>query len=111
MQSLTGSIGITVAALASVLVLAWLLLKGLAGLSRRGSLGGELSVRATLAIGQRERVVVVTWGEQDYLLGVTGSAVSMIDRRPAARKPPGSGVARHDGPPGPGATGPIDTMV
>jgi len=76
------SIVITLVALAFVLVLAWFVIKFLSGINRfRGSVG-EVKVCSSTMLGTRERLVVVTFRDHDYLLGVTSEQISIIDKLP-----------------------------
>lgn len=79
-----------VVALAVVLALAWLLLKGLAALGQRGSANAPMRIKATLPLGSRERLIVVEYRDNDYLLGVSSGTITKIDRHastgPEARK-------------------------
>lgn len=68
-----------VVALAVVLALAWLLLKGLAALGQRGSTNSPMRIKATLPLGNRERLMVVEYKGNAYLLGVTSGGITKID--------------------------------
>lgn len=74
-------LAITGGALLLVLLLAWMLLRWL----RRSQTGGALRegprVMRSVALGTRERLVVVEHHGIEYLLGVTAASVSVIDRR------------------------------
>jgi flagellar biogenesis protein FliO len=74
-------LAITVGSLLLVLVLAWLLLRWL----RRSQTGGAARdgprVMRSVALGTRERLVVVEHHGIEYLLGVTAASVSVIERR------------------------------
>lgn len=65
---LGGAVLALVAVLALIIALAWLL-KRLPASGLRGS--DQLRVVSSLAVGQRERLVVVEVGDQQLLLGVT----------------------------------------
>ncbi|TCI05385.1 flagellar biosynthetic protein FliO [Corallincola luteus] len=61
--------------LAIILILAWLL--------RRFNIGagggrGAMKVVATLALGRNERVVLVSLGDKQLLLGVTGQQINLL---------------------------------
>jgi flagellar protein FliO/FliZ len=98
MQDLLLNLASTVAALASVLLLAWVLIRGW----RRLTLGvrgpadpGEVLrfVRA-LPVGTRERVVLLDHAGERWMLGVTAGGISLLARWPqpgtASNLPPGS---------------------
>ncbi|MCC2655961.1 MAG: flagellar biosynthesis protein FliO [Panacagrimonas sp.] len=62
---------------------------GLAWMTRRmqvmrGATGSELSVRATLAVGLKERVVIIEAAGQQYLIGVAPGQVSLLQALGAA---------------------------
>jgi len=71
-------------ALAFVLALAWLFLKLLhrASTLRSDKAIAPLQIVQSLALGGRERVLLVRSGEHEYLLGVTPSQVQLLDKRP-----------------------------
>lgn len=69
-----------VLALAVVLALAWLILKGLASLNQRRSLHSPIRIKATLPLGNRERLMVVEYRDNDYLLGVASGSITKIDK-------------------------------
>lgn len=71
-------------ALALVLALAWLLLKGLAALGQRAGKHSPIEVKSTLPLGSRERLVVVEYRGADYLLGVASGHISLIDKHSPA---------------------------
>lgn len=96
---LWSSLAVTALALVFVLGLAWLFLYLL---KRMGTLRGAdgrvpPQVVQAIALGGRERLVVVRDGSLEYVLGVTANQVSLIDKRPAAAQqtqhmqPPGGG--------------------
>jgi flagellar protein FliO/FliZ len=51
-----------------------------------------MRVVAQLAIGQRERLVVVEAGERWLILGVTPSTISRVGTLPKGELPPGAGA-------------------
>jgi flagellar biosynthetic protein FliO len=75
-----------VLALGLVLLLAWLVLKLLSrtaqGRSAAGS-GPALRVERVLAVGARERLVLVRHGPTRLLLGVTAGSIHVLERTPA----------------------------
>lgn len=80
-QSSLGALGASLAALllviALILALAWLL-RRLPGAALRGH--GDLRVVASLAVGVRERVLVVAVGDQQLLIGVTSEQINLLHR-------------------------------
>ncbi len=69
----------TFIALALVLVLAWIILRGLSRLNITKSRSGRIEVLDSVPLGSRERLVLVRCDEQEYLLGVTANHVNRID--------------------------------
>jgi len=69
-----------VLALVAVLVLAYFVIKGGAKLNGIKHRSGGIKLLETTAVGSRERVVVVSYNNQRYLLGVTNHNVSIIDQ-------------------------------
>lgn len=71
-------------ALSSLLVIGVILVLGWVLRRLRGAalLGGsrQLKILASLALGQRERVVVVQVGEEQWLLGVTAQQISGLGK-------------------------------
>ncbi len=68
-------------ALLFVLVLAWVGLRFLNRMRAAGPQGGPvLRVERMLAIGARERLVVVRCADQELLLGVTAGHISLLQQ-------------------------------
>lgn len=85
--SFAAQLGGTALALVVVLALAWFGLRALKRLQlRAGSAGGgeAIVVLRSVSLGARERVVALRYRDHEYLLGVSASAVSLLDRFPAA---------------------------
>jgi flagellar biogenesis protein FliO len=81
---MAAQLGGTALALAFVLALAWLALRGLKRLQQRAGGNAEAGAPQVLhsqGLGPRERLVTVRWRGRDYLLGVTAGSVSAIDHR------------------------------
>ncbi|MGI2012792.1 flagellar biosynthetic protein FliO [Shewanella oncorhynchi] len=74
----------TLASMLGGLILVLLLIFALAYLLRRFNLvpttNGVLKTIAATSLGQKERLVLVQVGEQQYLLGVSSQQVSLIDK-------------------------------
>jgi flagellar biosynthetic protein FliO len=96
---LSGVLG-SALALVFVLALAWLFLKLLhrASTLRSGQASTPLQIVQSLALGGRERVLVVRSGEHEYLLGVTPSQVQLLDKRPNPAAHATSLPSRHAAP-------------
>lgn len=75
------SLLITIAALVAVLALAWFALRALARFSTRQSGTHRLRIVQSVSIGHRERLLVLHYGGQEYLLGVCSGRISTIERR------------------------------
>lgn len=89
--SLALQLGSTALALAFVLALAWLALRGLKRLQQRAGGGAATDAPQVLrstGLGPRERLLVVRYRDREYLLGVTAAAISALDSWPAAETPP-----------------------
>ncbi len=69
-----------VLALVAVLVLAYFVIKGGAKLNGFKHRTGAIKLIESTAVGGRERVVLVSYNNQRYLLGVTNQNVSIIDQ-------------------------------
>jgi flagellar protein FliO/FliZ len=71
--------------LVTIFVCAWVLKK--TRLSQFA--GGQSKVVTNLALGTRERVMVIEIGEQQYLIGVTAQSINLLDKldKPIVAKP------------------------
>ena len=91
MENFASSVATMLIALAFVLVLAWLALRLLKRLQV-----GRLSPQAVdaprfvraLPVGARERVVVMHYRGEEWVLGVTAGGISLLARDPVARPAP-----------------------
>lgn len=84
----------TVAALAFVLLLAWVLIRGWRHLQTLGGRGvaddGEaLRFVRALPVGSRERVVLLDHAGERWMLGVTAGGISLLARWPQPGEPEG----------------------
>ncbi|KQV88445.1 flagellar biosynthetic protein FliO [Pelomonas sp. Root1237] len=89
MQNLMLNLASTVAALAFVLLLAWLLIRGwrrLQGLGGRNPAedGEALRFVRALPVGARERVVLLDHAGERWMLGVTAGGINLLARWPQA---------------------------
>lgn len=95
---------LTAAALAAVLALAWVLLRALRGRLRASAGPGTAAdepprfVRA-VPVGPRERVVVMDYRGERFLLGVTAGGIQVLDRHAAIGSTPSSESPQLPGPP------------
>jgi len=74
---------VTLLALAFVLALAWLLLRLFKRAMTPRAVNGQAPVNViqAVALGGRERLVIVRQGNHEYVLGVTAASVNLIDKR------------------------------
>jgi flagellar protein FliO/FliZ len=92
MQDLLLNLASTVVALAFVLALAWLLLRGWRRLQAGATAGGAVDaetlrfVRA-LPLGARERVVLLDHAGERWMLGVTAGGITLLARWPLEARP------------------------
>jgi flagellar biogenesis protein FliO len=82
----------TLLALAFVLALAWLVLRLLKRVMIPRAVNGQapVNVMQAVALGGRERLVIVRQGDHEYLLGVTAASVNLIDKRVIEAEQPSS---------------------
>ena len=74
----------TLLALAGVLALAWVLLRAFARFAGvRGGGEGRLQIVRSVAVGARERVVLLRHDGHDYLLGVSAGGITLLERSPS----------------------------
>jgi flagellar protein FliO/FliZ len=79
--SMASSFITTIFALAFVLALAWCgiyLLKRIQGKTQGDR--SELKFIQAMSIGQKERVVIIEYNDHRYLLGITASSVSLLEK-------------------------------
>jgi flagellar protein FliO/FliZ len=72
----------TLVALILVITLAWFLLKALKGFHVSQTGTNRIKLLLTLPVGSRERVVVVSYREHEYLVGITAGGMNLIDKLP-----------------------------
>lgn len=72
----------TIIALALVLVLAWIILRALSSSGLTRSRTGRLQIKETLALGARERIVLVQHDDHDYLIGVSSGSINLLEKKP-----------------------------
>lgn len=84
-------------ALVATLFIAWLAALLLARLKRGQGVEGlfarppgtaRLKVRETRRVGMNAEISLVEWEGRQYLIGVTGGALSVLDKREEAAAPP-----------------------
>lgn len=75
----------TLLSLVVVLALAWVVIQFLAGVYRQRTIGGEIRVKSTYALGTRQQLYVINFRDTDYLLGVTSEKIDVLDSFAANR--------------------------
>lgn len=81
MNNFSVSFLFTMLALALVLALAWIIIRGLSKMTVTKSRSGRLEVLDSVPLGSRERIVLVRYDQKDYLLGVTANNISRLDHQ------------------------------
>ena len=69
---------LTILALAIVLVVAWLLLRGIKSMGVAQNRNGRLKIIESVPVGSRERIVLVTLDTKEYLIGVSAGGMVPI---------------------------------
>jgi flagellar protein FliO/FliZ len=69
-------------ALIFIVVVAWLLLKGLKRFHNQYGDGSRMKLTLTLPVGTRERLVVVNYRDHEYLIGITTGSINLLDKLP-----------------------------
>ena len=80
MTSFPYTLVFAVFALAFVLVLAWFILKAISALTLRSARKGDIQIKTITPVGARERLVIATYRNNDYLLGITQHTVQLLDK-------------------------------
>ncbi|MBX2836706.1 MAG: flagellar biosynthetic protein FliO [Gammaproteobacteria bacterium] len=70
----------TLLALVVVLIVAWFCIRLLAQLNRRSMGKGKVQIVQTIPIGTRERLMLVHYQGQEYLLGSSTGGITVIER-------------------------------
>lgn len=70
---------LTIFALAIVLVVAWLIIRGLASMGMAQNRNGRLKIIESVPVGSRERIVVLEFNSREYLVGVTANGMVQLD--------------------------------
>ncbi len=87
MENLTAEILTSLLALAIVIALVWLTLRALKRMQYGKSTGGELHFVRALPVGTRERIVIVQYRDEEYLLGVSAGNISLLEKRSTTPAP------------------------
>ncbi|MES9831383.1 MAG: flagellar biosynthetic protein FliO [Candidatus Thiodiazotropha sp. DIVDIV] len=72
----------TLMALVVVIALAWLFIKALKGFHTSQNGVDRINLLLTLPVGSRERVVVLSYRDSEYLVGITAGGMSLLDKLP-----------------------------
>ena len=73
----------TIFALVLVLVLAWFAIRFLANINKVNvGTARPVKILQTMAVGSRERLVLVHYQGNDILLGVTAGGISVLEKSP-----------------------------
>jgi flagellar biogenesis protein FliO len=109
MNSYLQDIFYTLAALTVVVAMIWLLVKSLKGIYRSHGRDNPIQLTRTMPVGSRERLIVVTYRDCEYLVGITAGGMSLIDKLPIPKdcESPVNGSKDSDG----AAAGSADTMT
>lgn len=76
----------TIAALILAIAVAWLALRALKRMQYGNTSGDELTFLRALPIGPRERVVLVEYRGEEYMLGVTSGGISLLQKCASTEK-------------------------
>jgi len=83
----------TILALVAVLVIAWFAIRFLANLNKiNAGATRPIKILHTMAVGSRERLVLINYQGRDILLGVTAGGISVIEKTPPQHKPESSNI-------------------
>ncbi|MGD8914739.1 MAG: flagellar biosynthetic protein FliO [Candidatus Thiodiazotropha sp.] len=69
-------------ALILVVALAWLVLKGIKRFHTAHGDSSNINLSLTLPVGTRERIVVLSYRESEYLVGITPGGMRLLDKLP-----------------------------
>jgi flagellar biogenesis protein FliO len=74
-------------ALILVVVMAWFLLKGIKLFHTEHGDGNKMKLSLSLPVGTRERIIVLTYRESEYLVGITAGGMRLLDKLPKHDEP------------------------
>ncbi len=83
MESSPTTLIFTVIALIFVLILAWALLRALSRFSPGSKADGRIQILQTVPLGPRERLVLVRFDADEFLLGVSSGGINVVKSRSA----------------------------
>lgn len=81
---------LTMVALVVVMVTAWLVLRGIASMGKLKNLNGRMKVTESVAVGPKERIVLLEFEGQSLLVGVSPGGMVQIDPKLGVASPASS---------------------
>ncbi len=87
MENFTTGILTTFLALVIVIALAWITLRSLKRLQYGKAASDELHFVRALPVGNRERIVIIQYRNQEYLLGVAPGGINLLEKHPVTPTP------------------------
>jgi len=70
---------LTMVALVIVMVAAWLILRAIASMGKLKNINGRIKITESVAVGPKERIVLVDFEGQSLLIGVSPGGLMQID--------------------------------
>jgi len=70
---------LTMIALVAVMVAAWIILRGIASMGKLKNINGRIKVTESVAVGPKERIVLLDYEGQSLLIGVSAGGLMQID--------------------------------
>jgi len=70
---------LSMVALVIVMVAAWLILRGIASMGKLKNLNGRIKVTESVAVGPKERIVLLEFEGKSLLVGVSAGGLVQID--------------------------------
>lgn len=78
---------LTLFALAIVIAAAWLILRAIASMGKLKNLNGRIKIAESVAVGPKERIVLVDFEGQSLLIGVSAGGLIQIDPKLSVASP------------------------
>ncbi|MET0026407.1 MAG: flagellar biosynthetic protein FliO [Candidatus Thiodiazotropha sp.] len=66
----------------------WFLVKALKGLYRSHGTDNPIQLIRTLPVGTRERLLIFSYRDSEYLVGVSANGMSLLDKLPVQNQTP-----------------------
>jgi len=70
---------LTMVALVIVMVAAWLILRAIASMGKLKNINGRIKISESVAVGPKERIVLLDFEGQSLLIGVSAGGLMQID--------------------------------